>query len=72
MDPSVYVNVNFENAKWQNAALPTKFSKNVRFAFLIDKDGNPFPYDDLKEILKSWLHDEFNECPMDFDFQICP
>ena len=72
MDPNVYVNVDFWDIKWPNAALPSKTSKNVRFAFLLDKDGNLFEHDDLKDILKSWLHDEFNECPEDFIFQICP
>ena len=72
MNPSAYVNVNFWNVKWPSTSLPSKISKNVRCAFLLNEDGSLFERSDLKDILKSWLHDEFNECPIDFDFIVEP
>lgn len=72
MDPNVYVNVDFTNVKWPKLSLPSTVSKNIRYEFLLDKDGQLFSREDLKDILKSWLHDEFNVCPLDFDFMIVP
>lgn len=72
MDPNVYVNVDFTHVKWPKFSLPSHFSKLVKFNFLLDKDGQLFSREDLKDILKSWLHDEYNVCPLDFDFMIVP
>ena len=72
MDPSAYVNVNFTNVKWPKLSLPCHFKKYVRCEFLLDREGKLFSHEDLKDILASWLHDEFNAVPLDFDFQVVP
>ena len=69
MDKSTYVNVDFI-VKWPKSSLPSKFSKLVRGEFLLDDEGKFFSNADLKDILASWLHDEFNILPLDFNFQI--
>lgn len=72
MDPNVYVNVNFWNVTWPKLPLQSKFSKLVRCEFLLDREGNLFGKEELKDILAAWLYDEFNACPTDFDFLIEP
>ena len=72
MDPNVYVNVNFTNVKWPKLSLPCHFNKNVKYEFFLDREGNIFSHEDLKDILTSWLHDEFNVVPLNFNFQIVP
>ena len=72
MDSSIYVNIDFKDVKWPKLSLPCNFKKYVRYEFLLDKEGKLFSYEDLKDILTSWLHDEFNVMPLGFDFQIVP
>jgi len=69
MDPNAFVNIDFKNVRWPKAGIPSSFSKNVRCYFLLDNDGHVQNHDTLKDILKAWLYDEFNECPIDFEFQ---
>lgn len=64
------VEVKFTNIKWPKFSLPTSCVKNIRLEFLIDNNGKIFDNIDLKDILMAWLHDEFNECPCDFEFEI--
>ena len=70
MDANTYVNVVFANIKWPNDRSETYCKKLVRGEFLLDKDNHWLSKEDMKCILTSWLHDEFGECPIDFEFQI--
>ena len=72
MDKNIFINVDFWNAKWPTASLPSKFSKLVRGEFLFDSNDKFLPKDEMKVILTSWLHDEFGDCPIDFDFMVVP
>lgn len=72
MDPNAYVNVDFSNITWEKFDEPDKYSHHVRLYFLIDDNGKWLDKSDTKAVLKSWLHDEFGVCPLDFDFQIVP
>ena len=75
LTPDVYANVDFWDVVWpaqESNGLPTKFKKLVRGEFLLDKEGNIFSREDLKDILSSWLHDEFGSCPTSFEFIIAP
>ena len=64
------VEVKFTSIKWPKFSLPTHCIKNIRREFLINNDGEMFNNTDLKDILMAWLHDEFNECPCDIEFEI--
>lgn len=64
------VEVKFTNIKWPKFSLPTSCVKNVRRDFLINRDNELFDTNDLKDILMAWLHDEFNVCPCDIEFEI--
>lgn len=64
------VEVKFTNIKWPKLSLPTSCVKNVRREFLINNDGEMFDNIDLKDILMAWLHDEFNVCPCNIEFEI--
>lgn len=72
MDKNTFVNIDFWNAKWPKMSLPSKFNHRVRGEFLLDNDNKLLPKDDMKVVLTSWLHDEYNVCPIDFDFIIAP
>ena len=75
LTPNVYVNADFWDVVWpaqESNGLPTKFKKLVRGEFLLDKEGNVFSREDLKDILGAWLHDEFGSCPTSFEFIIAP
>lgn len=72
IDPQSYVTVDFTDVKWpDNVTLPKNFSRKVRFFFLIDSDGNLFKHEDMKDVLKAWLQDEFDASPLDFKFMCC-
>lgn len=64
------VEVKFTNIKWPKFSLPTSCVKNIRRDFLINNDDEMFDNADLKDILMAWLHDEFNVCPYDIEFEI--
>lgn len=70
MNPQSYARIKFTGVKWPKFSLPIDFSKDVRGVFLLDRNGDLFSKRDLKDILASWLYDEFNVCPLDFDFEI--
>lgn len=72
MDPNSFVNVNFWNVTWPKMSLPSRISKNVRCYFITNDDGTLMDHDILKDVLKAWLFDEFNVCPLDFEFQVEP
>ena len=65
-----FVKVEFSNIRWPKMSLPGHCVKNVNKFFIVDQDGKALPERTLHCILKSWLHDEFNECPLDFDFKL--
>ena len=62
--------IEFTDVQWPSNSNSLTFLKTVRNEFLVDRNGERFREDDLKDILKSWLHDEFNECPIDFKFRL--
>ncbi len=70
MDAHTYIHINFIGVKWPRFSLPSNFSKDIRGEFLLSRDGNLFSKEDLKDILTAWLYDEFNVCPLDFDFEL--
>lgn len=72
LDPKSYVNVHFKNVIWPTPNLPNKFKKLIRCEFLMDNDNKIFNFNDLKDILKAWLYDEFKICPYDLDYCIIP
>lgn len=70
MDANDVVTIKFTNVKWPKLSLPNHLEKEVRCEFLIDQNGVLFGYNDLKDILAAYLHDEYNVVPLDFDFDI--
>lgn len=62
--------VKFLDVKWPKFSLPSNFTKDVQDEFFIGTDGVPLPEKDLKDVLASWLHDEFNVFPLSFTFQV--
>lgn len=65
------VNVKFNDVKWPNSFDgPKVFEKNIRTEFLKDRNGVLFGYNDLVDIFKAYLQDEFGECPDSLDFSI--
>ena len=70
MDANDVVTIKFMDVKWPNHSLPNHLEKEVRCEFLIDQNGVLFGYNDLKDILAAYLHDEYNVVPLDFDFDI--
>lgn len=65
------VNVKFNDVKWPNGFDgPSIFEKNIRIVFLKDREGVLFGHNDLLDILKSYVQDEFDECPTSLDFSI--
>lgn len=73
IDPQSYVTVDFTDVEWpDNVTLPKNFTRNVRLFFLVSNDGNLFKHDDMKDVLKAWLQDEFDASPLDFKFLCCP
>ena len=64
------VKVKFTKIKWPKFSLPTSCIKTIRREFLIDNSGEMLDNIDLKDILMAWLHDEFNVCPCDIEFEI--
>ena len=73
VDLKSYVVVDFTDVEWpNNVTLPKRFTRNVRLFFLVDSAGNFFKHDDMKDVLKAWLQDEFDASPLDFKFRCYP
>ena len=72
MEPNSCVTIDFTNVKWLKFSLPNHLNKCVRCEFLLDRDGKAFSNGDLKDILSSYLYDEYNVVPLDFEFKILP
>jgi hypothetical protein len=64
------IEVKFTSIKWPKFSLPTSCVKNIRREFLINSNNEMIDGIDLKDILMAWLHDEFNVCPCDIEFEI--
>ena len=65
------VNVKFNDVKWPIGYNgPVTFNKDIRTEFLKDREGVLFGYNDLVDIFKSYVQDEFGECPTSLDFSI--
>ena len=71
MDLDAYVNVTFKNVTWpRSCPLPSDFTKSVRKHFLLSSDGKVLSYPDMHVVLTAWLYDEYEMCPLSFDFQV--
>ena len=65
------VNVKFSDVVWPASfAGPNTFDKDIRTEFLKDRNGILFGYNDLVDILKAYVQDEYGECPTSLDFSI--
>ena len=49
--------------------LPTELDRNIRAVFIFDDEGKMLSKDDLTDIFKAYLQDEFEECPINLDFK---
>ena len=71
MDKSSTMHVVFYSVKWpSNFGGPSTFEMDIRCEFLYDKDGNMFGYNDLVDILKAYVQDEYGECPDSLSFSM--
>ena len=71
MNANTSVNVIFTDIEWPNGKIEARCERRVKGKFLLNTyDNHWLSKEDMKCTLTSWLHDEFGECPIDFDFQI--
>lgn len=70
MDCHHICKVKFINVTWPKDGLPTELDRNIRADFIFDDEGKMLSKDDLTDIFKVYLQDEFGECPLGLGFAI--
>ena len=71
MDKSSTMHVVFYDVRWpSNFGGPSTFEMDIRCEFLYGKDGNMFGHNDLVDILKAYVQDEYGECPDSLSFSM--
>lgn len=69
MDRNRICKVKFTSVTWPKNGLPTELDRNIRAVFIFDDEGKMLSKDDLTDIFKAYLQDEFGECPINLDFK---
>jgi hypothetical protein len=63
--------VAFFNVVWpKEKDAASRFNCHVRNEFLTKSDGSFFEGQDLYDILRAWLMDEFEACPIEFEYLV--